>query len=341
MTDARTAARADFLARCGWGGAAVAPLAADASFRSYHRVRRGPDGAVLMDAPPPREDVRPFRAIDRRLIAFGLSAPAILAEDVDSGFLLLEDFGDGTFTRLLREGADETALYDLAVDTLIALHRAPGAADDPPEMPLPVYDAARYLAEAALLPDWFLPAAGTALPAGARESWDAAWREALAALDGQPQTLVLRDFHVDNLMRLPGRQGVAACGLLDFQDAVRGPALYDLMSLLEDARRDIAPALAARGKARYRAAFPQLAGFDAAWAVLAAQRHAKVIGIFARLAVRDGKPGYLPHIPRVWRLFEAALAHPALAAVAAWTAAFVPEAPRRRPPCPPQTRTCA
>jgi aminoglycoside/choline kinase family phosphotransferase len=334
---ARAEARRDFLARQGWADAAVTPLAADASFRSYHRVRRGGEGAVLMDAPPPKEDVRPFRAIDRRLIALGLSAPEILAEDVAQGFLLLEDFGDGTFTRLLAGGADEAALYDLAVDALIALHRAPGAAGPMPGHDLPAYDAARYLAEAALLPDWFLPAVGAPLSGDARAGYDAAWRAALAALDGLPATLVLRDFHVDNLMRLPGRDGVAACGLLDFQDAVSGPAAYDLMSLLEDARRDIAPALVARGKARYLAAFPGLDGesFAAAWAVLAAQRHAKVIGIFTRLCVRDGKPQYLSHIPRVWRLLETALAHPANAPAAAWFAAHVPAALRRSPPCPP------
>ncbi len=332
----RADARAAFLGVCGWGAARVSPLAADASFRSYHRVTAEDRVAVLMDAPPPMEDVRPFRAVDARLRALGLSAPEILAEDVPHGFLLLEDFGDGTFTRLLKAGADEAALYDLAVDALVALHRAPGAAEGFADYALPVYDRARYLAEAALLPEWFLPAVGVALTAEARAGYDAAWAGALAALDGQPHTLVLRDFHVDNLMRLPGRAGVAACGLLDFQDAVRGPTVYDLMSLLEDARRDLAPELAARGRARYLEAFPDLdrEAFAAAWAVLAAQRHAKVIGIFTRLCVRDAKPQYLVHIPRVWRLLEAALAHPALAAVAAWFAAHVPPDARRSPPCP-------
>lgn len=332
----RIEARAAFLAACGWGEAQVSPLAADASFRSYHRVVAPDRIAVLMDAPPPKEDVRPFRAIDARLRSLGLSAPEILAEDVTGGFLLLEDFGDGTFTRLLKDGADEAALYDLGVDALIALHRTEGAAAEFADYALPVYDRARYLAEAALLPDWFLPAVGIRLDASARAAHDAAWGQALAALDGQPETLVLRDFHVDNLMRLPGRAGVAACGLLDFQDAVRGPVGYDLMSLLEDARRDIDPALVARGRGRYLDAFPALdrEAFSAAWAVLAAQRHAKVIGIFTRLCVRDAKPQYLVHIPRVWRLLEAALAHPALGAAAAWFAAHVPADARRSPPCP-------
>lgn len=331
----RSAARAGFLAACGWGEARVSPLAADASFRSYHRVVGAGRRAVLMDAPPPKEDVRPFRAIGRRLRELGLSAPENLAEDVEAGFLLLEDFGDGTFTRLLASGEDETALYDLAVDTLVALHQAKGAADDTPDYRLPVYDEARYLTEAMLLPEWFLPAVGGGVGAAALAEYQSAWRQALARLEGERATLVLRDFHVDNLMRLDGRDGVAACGLLDFQDAVRGPGVYDLMSLLEDARRDIAPELIARGRARYLAAFPGIdaAAFDAAWAVLAAQRHAKVIGIFARLAKRDGKPQYLGHIPRVWRLLEAALAHPALKPVAGWFSQHVPAAVRRREIC--------
>ncbi len=331
----RSDARAAFLNACGWGEAQVSPLAADASFRSYHRVVGAGRRAVLMDAPPPKEDVRPFRAIDRRLRDLGLSAPAILGEDVDAGFLLLEDFGDGTFTRLLATGEDEAALYDLAVDALVALHMTESAGDDLSDYHLPAYDEARYLTEALLLPEWFLPAAGLDLDAGAVAEYQAVWRRALARLEGQRATLVLRDFHVDNLMRLPGRDGVAACGLLDFQDAVRGPGVYDLMSLLEDARRDISPELVARGKARYLAAFPEIdaAAFDAAWAVLAAQRHAKVIGIFARLAKRDGKPQYLGHIPRVWRLLEAALAHPALKPVAGWFSQHVPAAVRRREIC--------
>ncbi|MBN2752778.1 MAG: phosphotransferase [Rhodospirillaceae bacterium] len=334
----RAEARTAFLCQCGWRDAVVSPLAADASFRSYHRVQRGNDRAVLMDAPPPLEDVRPFRAIDRHLVSLGFSAPKIFAEDIETGFLLLEDFGDGTFTRLLSNGENEADLYDLAIDVLIALHRAENAATDPEDMPLPVYDTTRYMAEIALLADWFLPAVDLTLTDDARAAYDKAWASALTALTTHPQTLVLRDFHVDNLMRLKDRTGIAACGLLDFQDAVRGPVAYDLMSLLEDARRTIAPDLAARGRARYLAAFPELnrTAFDAAWAVLAAQRHAKVIGIFTRLYLRDGKPQYLGHIPRVWRLLESAVTHPALAPVAEWFATCVPKACRRSPPCPPR-----
>jgi aminoglycoside/choline kinase family phosphotransferase len=166
-----------------------------------------------------------------------------------------------------------------------------------------------------------------------RAEYVALWRDLLPQARQVPDTLVLRDFHVDNLMRLEGRPGLAACGLLDFQDAVAGPVTYDLMSLIEDARRDIDPALARRLTDRYLAGRPELAGeaFAASWAILAAQRHAKVIGIFTRLCRRDGKPIYLQHIPRVWRLLEAAVAHPRLAGLKDWLSRTLPAAMRGVP----------
>ena len=330
----RAAAIEAFLATAGWGGAARSKLAADASFRRYERLNRDGARAVLMDAPPPRENVAAYAHVANLLLGLGLSAPRPLARDDAAGLMVIEDFGDRTFTRALAEGADEGALYRLATDTLIALHRRwrpppPGAAAPPP------YDDARLLDEAALLPDWFLPAArGRPTPPETRESYLAAWRAALPHARGVAETLVLRDYHVDNLMLVEARAGVAACGLLDFQDAVVGPLTYDLVSLLEDARRDIPPALSAQMLARYRAAFPDLdaAGFEASYAVLGAQRAAKIIGIFTRLDRRDGKPGYLRHVARVWRLLEAGLEHPALTPVAAWFAREVPRAARRAPP---------
>ena len=203
------------------------------------------------------------------------------------------------------------------MDVLIDLH---GRADVVPPG-LPSYGNGRLLDEAFLLPRWYVPAVeGRPASQTARRSYGEAWLSLFPAVHAQPRTLVLRDYHVDNLMRLPGRSGVAACGLLDFQDAVAGPAAYDLMSLIEDARRDLGLGLAGDMLGRYRAAFPDLDGaaFETAYAILAAQRHAKVIGIFTRLSSRDGKPAYLPHIPRVWRLLEAALEHPALAPVRDW-----------------------
>ena len=322
----RDAAIAAFLSAQGWDPALLRPLAGDASFRKYHRLSRGAEKVVLMDAPPPQEDIRPFIKIGRQLEALGYSAPHIMAADEAQGLMLLEDLGDETYTRLLAKGEDEAALYELAIDVLADLHRR-GAVAIPDA--LPPYDEARLLTEASLLTDWYMPAVGLSLTEYARQDYLNRWRTVLPLARRVPDTMVLRDFHVDNLMRLP-RPGLAACGLLDFQDAVAGPLTYDPMSLLEDARRDIDPALVAKLRARYLAAMPGLdpAGFDASWAVLAAQRHAKVIGIFTRLCKRDGKPIYLGHIPRVWRLLEGALAHPALGSMKAWLDQFIP--PERR-----------
>ncbi|MBV9524134.1 MAG: phosphotransferase [Alphaproteobacteria bacterium] len=326
----RAAAIAAFLERTGWAVAERRVLAGDASFRRYDRLRRGDDGAVLMDAPPPQEDVGPFLAVAAILHRLGLSAPRILAKDEAAGLLLIEDLGDGTYTRLLADGADETALYALAVDVLVHLHRRFDAAS----RVLPPYDEERLLREAALLVDWFLPAVtGTATSEADREAYLQAWRAVLPVADGAAATLVLRDYHIDNLLLLPGRPGVAACGLLDFQDAVIGPASYDLVSLLEDARRDVPPELAGAMQERYFAAFPGIdrARFLASYAVLGAQRNCKIVGIFTRLWRRDGKPGYLKHIPRVWRLVENDLRHSALAPVAAWIDRRIPPALRRAP----------
>lgn len=319
-----------FLADNGWGDGDRGPLADDASFRRYERLTRDGERAVLMDAPPPQEDVRPFAAIAGVLQDLGFSAPEIRARDVENGLLLLEDLGDTTYTRVLADGGDEEALYTLAVDVLIELHQRfdPGAAE------VPDYDDARLLDEAALLTDWYLPAVtGSPLSDAARTESLALWRVALTAARAAPSSLVLRDFHVDNLMLLDGRPGVRACGLLDFQDAVIGPVTYDLASLFEDARRDVPADLAARLMDRYLAAFPALdrAAIEASYAVLAAQRSAKILGIFTRLDRRDGKPVYLEHIPRVWRWLEGDLAHPALADLKAWFDDTLPPSVRRTP----------
>ena len=201
----------------------------------------------------------------------------------------------------------------------------------PPD--LAPYSDDLLLAEADHLLDWYLPAVGVTVPKAGRAAYRERWRAAFAAARAVPETLVLRDFHVDNLLRLAGRDGVAACGLVDFQDAVAGPASYDFVSLVEDARRDVAPSLAASLRARYLAAFPEIDGaaFDRSCAILGAQRHCKVIGIFTRLSRRDGKDGYLGHIARVWRLLEAALAHPELAPLRTWLDETVPAAARAVP----------
>jgi len=328
---AREALIADFLARAGWGGVPRRLLAADASFRRYDRLEDEARRAVLMDAPPPHEDVRPYLRIARLLQRLELSAPRIDAEDVEAGLLLLEDFGDWTYTRLIARGDDEERLYALAIDTLVALQRrfTPALGQD-----LPRYDRERLLGEAALLVDWYLPAVtGAPTPASLRQSYLALWAELLAPVLAERPTLVLRDYHVDNLMLLEDREGVAACGLLDFQDAVLGAPAYDLVSLLEDARRDVPEDLAAAMRERYCAEFPDLdrAAFERTAAVLAAQRNCKILGIFTRLCVRDGKPQYLSHIPRLWRLVDRDLRHPALAPLARWLDRHVPGDVRRIP----------
>ena len=342
----RNAAIADFLTAAGWAGVAPASLAADASFRRYYRLDDGDRRVVLMDAPPPAEDVRPYVAVAAILRGFGLSAPQIYAEDSARGFLLIEDFGDDGYTRLLARGAargvDETTLYGLAIDTLIALHRAVTAGGLPA---LPPYDEARLLTEAALLLDWYAPGVlGTALPPAACGDYLARWRDVLPRAMLPVATLVLRDYHVDNLMLLPGRPGVGGCGLLDFQDAVLGPASYDLVSLLEDARRDVPSALRAAMTERYLAAFPGLdrAVFLRSGAILAVQRNCKILGIFTRLWRRDGKPGYLAHIARIWRLIEADVRRePALAPIADWLDRHLPRGVRRAPAVPQRETSAA
>ena len=319
-----------FLGGSPWNKAKRDPLAGDASFRRYERLRGGPKPAMLMDAPPPQEDVRPYLTVARHLTGMGFSAPEIYHADEAAGLLIIEDLGDETYTRRLANGGDERALYTLAVDTLIALHRTEQAAT----AAIPPYDEARLLEEAVLLTDWFLPAAsGRETAPGLREEYCELWRRLLSDVGGSPPTLVLRDFHVDNLMWLPARKGVRRCGLLDFQDAVIGSSAYDLVSLLEDARRDVPDDLSEAMTARYLDAFPEVdrAFFETACAVLAAQRNCKIIGIFTRLLARDGKDIYLKHIPRVWRLLERDLRHPALAPMKAWLQRHIPPDMRRIP----------
>lgn len=316
-----------FLKKHGWDKAQRSRLAGDASFRKYDWLKDHRPRVVLMDAPPPQEDVRPFVRIAKHLHGLGLSVPEILAEDHDAGLLLLEDLGDDTYTRLLAKGHDERALYELATDALIALHQKPNAiAPGVIEYGMP-----RLLEEVGRLHTWYLPMIGApALSAVALAEYEAIWRKILPLAWKAPTSLILFDYHVDNLLLIPGRNGIKACGILDFQDAVSGPVTYDLMSLLEDARRDIDPKLVADMKQRYLAVFPNLTpeDFQTSWAVMAAQRHMRVIGTFARLKMRDSKPHYLVHMPRLWRYMDNCLAQPALSDLKAWLDRYVPASQR-------------
>lgn len=321
---------AAFLAEHGWEDAERRTLADDASFRRYDRITEGTRTAVLMDAPPEKEDVRPFLNIATTLHELGLSAPKILAEHPEDGLLLLEDFGDNTYTRVLNESPDrEEALYMLAVDLLIALHKRFAS-----KQPLPRYDDTLLTIEANLLIDWYLPAiTGAPIADALRQEYEAFWQALFTQIRDIPETLVLRDYHVDNLVWLPDRSGVESCGLLDFQDAVIGPTAYDLVSLLEDARRDVPAALAQQAIARYLTAFPDIDpdAFRLSYAILGAQRSAKILGIFTRLDRRDSKPDYLRHLPRVWQWLEGDLQHPALAALSAWFDKVLPQETRTIP----------
>lgn len=321
--------RAAFVRAAGWGNAGERLLAGDASFRKYYRLNRPRQSAVVMDAPPPQEDVRPFVRIARHLTGLGLSAPEILAEDAEHGFLLLEDLGDDTFARVLAAGGDEAELYARATDVLVELYRAGEKSLLPG---LGAYAGDALIEAAMLLPEWYLPeATGKPTPTEETACYIAAWKECLAGLPAMNDTLLLRDYHKDNLLWLPDRPGVRACGLLDFQDAQRGHPSYDLVSLIEDARRDVAPAVHAACLARYlsETGIGDPVGFKTGFALMAAQRHARIIGLFVRLLKRDGKPDYLPHLPRVWRMFERALQHEALEPLRVWVDRLLPPPLRR------------
>jgi N-acetylmuramate 1-kinase len=310
---------AEFTARAGWADAQIAPLPGDASFRRYFRLERDTgESAMLMHAPPPHEDPAPFLHVARWLGANGMRAPAIMAEDAPAGWVLTEDFGNDRMRDWLDLNPDhERAAYEAAVEALAALHRvAPG--------PFAPYDMAVYAREAALLTEWYCPAQGLAVDAA---GYAAAWDEALAPLLARqnPGVTVLRDYHSENIMLLGGTPG-APQGLIDFQDALVGHPAYDLVSLLQDARRDVAVDLETAMLIHY-AHHAGLADdeFIADYARLGAQRNAKIVGIFTRLDRRDGKPKYLSLIPRVWAALERDLAHPALEPVARWFDANIPD----------------
>jgi N-acetylmuramate 1-kinase len=317
-----------FLSRMGWQGAVRRMLAGDASFRRYERVHLGNTIAVLMDAPPPWEDVRPFIAVTDVLARCGVTVPTILAADAEQGFLLLEDLGDLSFTRLLRaEPSRERELYLAATDALVAMHAASLAHGEALARAIPPYDMTVYLREAALFAEWFLPQIhGIARAKELREEYLAIWRAILTTTAPLQNCIVHRDYHADNLFWLSEREGHRAVGMIDYQDALWGDAAYDLASLLEDARRDVAETTVADCFARYATAIGENAhAFAARYSVIAAQRNAKIIGIFARLCLRDGKAHYLDYLPRVWGHFTNDISHPLLAPLKTFVDEYVPQ----------------
>jgi aminoglycoside/choline kinase family phosphotransferase len=310
-----------FLTLSGWGQARRSTLAGDASNRRYDRLIHPELGrAVLMDAPPEKgEDIRPFITIATHLRSAGLSAPQVLARDEAHGFLILEDLGDDLFARVLTQDlSHEAQLYDAAIDALIVAqnHAAPKG--------LAQYGADEMAQTAMLAPDWYL-----AQTQPVSDAQRGAFHDMVHGLLDHhltaPFVLVQRDYHAENLLWLPERDGVARVGLLDFQDAMRGPAAYDVASLLKDARRDVSPAIQEAALTRYitRSGVAEDA-FRASYALCSAQRNLRIIGVFARLCIRDSKPQYPDLMPRVWANLQSDLAHPALADLKAWVDAHMP-----------------
>ena len=352
-----------FLAEAGWDDAVRVPLAGDASTRSYVRLEGARGRAVLMNAPPAKEepacppnadeaarlalgynavarlagpDTRPFAAISNFLNTNGLSAPKIILANYEHGLLLIEDLGDAVYTRIIRNGMEEAPLYEAAVDALAAHHqrRAPTHLTAPRggNVPLLEYDELALCSEVRLLTEWYLPACSErAVSPELEAEYLGLWEETLRFLGPGDDILVLRDYHADNLLWLPEREGIARVGILDFQDGLKGHRAYDLVSLLEDARRDVSPVLAERMVAHYASRVMStshdfdLEQFGLAYALLGLQRNTKILGIFARLWKRDGKPQYPSYMPRVWAHVEHSLAHPAAANLKAWYDRHIPQ----------------
>ncbi len=311
-----------FLEGSGWADAQITPLAGDASNRRYDRlVHQDGRHAVLMDAPPDKgEDVRPFIDIARFLRNRGLSAPDIFAVDEARGFLLLEDLGDDLYARRIAADPDlEVPLYEAAVDVLTALHQVPS--------PLaPRYSSDVSTPLAALAFDWYQFGATGAVDPHARQAFTDAFARTLAPLDAELDVLIQRDYHAENLLWLPGRDGAARVGLLDFQDAMTGHRAYDLVSVLQDARRDVTPATAAAMFDRYVAENSlEKEAFSHAYALMGAQRNLRILGVFARLCLRDNKQHYVDLIPRVWGHIATNLEHPALAEIRPLIDGVLPE----------------
>ncbi len=357
--------RQNFLRAAGWGDAEIAPLPGDASTRHYARLHQNGRRAMLMDQPRGAEtaiapsdadesvrralgydaiarlaggDCRRFAAVAEFLRGRGFGAPIIHAADYPNGWMVLEDLGDTLFTDVLAKGGSEEELYKAAAEVLARIHQEDAPALLAPDIPLFIYDEIALVAETDLMLEWFLPLAlGRKATESEYQEHRALWRKVLGAVAVRTPVFVHRDYHAQNLMWLPERNGLARIGLIDFQDAVAGSRAYDLISLIEDARRDVAPELAKITAAHYLAAMRAQgtpldeAHFRAEMAVMAAQRNTKIVGIFARLYARDGKRRYLSYLPRVWTYLERDLSHPLLGELRAWYDRVLPKERRSLP----------
>lgn len=307
-----------FLAQNGLDTAERIALASDASARTYDRLKQNGKSYILMNAPP-SENPAQFVFITELLEQAGVHPPHIFAKDLENGFLLLEDFGDNTFSRLLAQGTNELDLYRQGVQTLITLQQNIRI----PDSGVPIYDAKRMLNGALFLPNWF---GKYAVPGGlddrAIKAFTQIWQPWTKRLAKLPQSLVLLDYHADNLMITP----TGECGVLDYQDACVGPATYDLISLLEDERRDVSESVRQELIEDYFTGRPDIdtPEMRETLALVAMQRHTRVIGIFMRLYQRDGKSKYLNMIPFVWELVERHLNEPMFTPYREWIETHIP-----------------
>ena len=348
-----------FLKAAKWNKAERSPVPGDASSRRYERLSLGGKKSVLMDAPKgvetPSEpegasiqarkalgynalariagnNSEAFAVIGHELSKRGFSAPQILAADMDKGFMLLEDLGDNLYARVIeKDPVQERKLYEVAIDTLAAIYRStfPASAEfGGKTWRIRDYDSAALLAEADLFLDWYAKDMGKDIKDKARAEWDEIWTQMFQTLTAHAPGLALRDFHAENIFWLPERQAVERVGLIDFQDGLFAHPAYDLVSLIEDARRDVSPELAVPLMKRFcqKSGLKYGSKFKTAYAVMGAQRNAKILGIFVRLAERDGKPHYRDLIPRVSAHFQNNLEDPKCARLKDWFSVHLPQA---------------
>jgi len=326
-----------FLEKNGYSMSDVSMLAGDASFRKYYRLKKGKTSLVIMDAPPPQEDVNPFINIANFLTSNGFSAPNIEASDIENGFLILEDLGDNKFNDVISDVEErltsidskmiEEEMYKASIDLLVELHKIP-----PPN--IRKYDDELLMNECLLLADWYYKLiTGNEIEKKKRDKYISIWEKILSDTHMKEEVLVLRDYHADNLMWLEDREGTKKVGLLDFQDAVVGSPAYDLVSLLEDARRDVNENFADSMISYYVSSSGiNKEKFILSYSILGAQRNCKILGIFARLLLRDGKNNYLSMMPRVWKYLEGDLRNHSLAPLKKWLDDVFLEEVRRKIP---------
>ena len=316
-----------FLKTCpGFENPELHPLAGDASFRRYIRIRQNGKNAMLMDAPPEKEDARKYLVIAEYLHKNGYSTPEVIASDIARGFILLEDFGDDTYTRILNRADAETKaqqeqdLYEAAVDLLADWYLKRSTLVDGTQFTPGNYNERALLKEVSLFAEWYMPQVlGKEKATSLYDEYMGIWQTIIAEAHLSHDVFVHRDYHADNLMWLPERQGIKRVGLLDFQDGLYGDPAYDMVSLLEDARRDVPERIVQHAMMGYLYATKMNHDdFKTAYAVLGAQRNSKIVGIFVRLAARDNKHHYIDFLPRVWSHLEHDLSHPLLAPLAQW-----------------------